>query len=401
MSSSLIVAEIGELVTNDPQLGEGPLGVLADAAVVCEGGRVVFVGPARRAPAADASLSAGGRAVLPGFVDSHTHLVFAGDRSAEFEARMAGQAYAAGGIQATVAATRAASRGELSDTARRLANEALRQGTTTLETKSGYGLTVDHEVRSLEVASEVADDVTFLGAHVVPAEYEQDPDGYVALVVGAMLERCAPLARWCDVFCERGAFGAEAAREILAAGQKRGLGLRVHANQLRHGQGARIAAEASAASADHVTHLDGRDIAALVGAGVVATLIPAAEFSTRSTYADGRSLVDAGATVALASGCNPGTSFTTSMPFVIALAVRECGLSVDEAIAAATRGGARALRREDVGTLAVGKRADLVVLDAPSRAHLAYRPGVDLVSAVVQKGAVAYRNPAREDARRA
>ena len=400
MSRALLIDEITELVTNDPSVGSGPLGVLHDAAVVADDGRIVFVGPAAVAPAADDRLSARGGCVIPGFVDSHTHLVFAGDRAGEFEARVAGRGYSAGGIKSTVDATRAASNEELEAVARRLAFEALRQGTTTLEVKSGYGLSVKDEQRSLEVARAVADEVTFLGAHVVPEEYSDDPSGYVALVIGAMLDQCAPLAGWCDVFCERGAFDADAAREVLAAGAAKGLGLRVHANQLGHGAGARLAAEAGAASADHLTHLDESDVSALFEAGVVATLIPAAEFSTRSPYANGRALVDAGVTVALASGCNPGTSFTTSVPFAIALAVRECGLTVDEALVAATSGGARALRRDDVGMLSLGKRADLVVLDAPSRIHLAYRPGVDLVTAVVRHGEVVFEKSAHEEAAR-
>ncbi|HLX78205.1 MAG TPA: imidazolonepropionase [Acidimicrobiales bacterium] len=400
MSLALLVDGIGELVTNDPSFGEGPLGIVTKACLVAENGRVVFVGPADRAPPADKRIAAHGRCVLPGFVDSHTHLVFAGDRSEEFEARMSGIPYSAGGINSTVASTRAASDGELSDVAARLVNEALRQGTTTLETKSGYGLTVDDEERSLRVAADVSDEVTFLGAHVVPIEYSDDPAAYVALVAGEMLERCASLAKWCDVYCEKGAFDADAAREILAAGADKGLGLRVHANQLGYGPGARLAAESGATSADHVTYLDNNDIAALLDANVVATLIPAAEFSTRSRYADGRALADAGVTVALASGCNPGTSYTTSIPFAIALAVRECGLSVDEAIGAATSGGARALLRDDVGTLSPGKRADLVILDAPSRVHLAYRPGVDLVATVIRGGEVAFQSPARKDAGR-
>ena len=368
MTGSLLVDHIGVLATNDPALGPGPLGLVAGAALVIDGGLVAWIGRSSAEsapPPADRRLDALGGCVIPGFVDSHTHLVFAGDRVDEFTARMAGRRYEAGGIRSTVAATRAASDEALLAGARRLALEAERQGTTTLETKSGYGLTVDDEVRSLSVARQVTEEVTFLGAHVVPPEYTGREDEYVALVKGPMLDRCAPHARWCDVFCERGAFDVAQARDVLVAASGKGLGLRVHANQLGPGGGARLAAELGAASADHLTHVSDDDIAALAGAGVVATLLPGAEFSTRSPYPDGRKLIDAGVTVALATDCNPGTSFTTSMPLVVALAVRELGLAPDEAVHAATAGGARALRRSDVGRLRVGCRGDLVVLDAP------------------------------------
>ena len=377
---------IGELVTNDPAQGDGSaLGRLADAALVAEGGTVAWVGPASRAPAADARVDLAGRAVLPGFVDSHSHLVFAGDRGEEFAARMAGRAYAAGGIASTVAAVRAADDAALAATAQRLAAELRAQGTTTFEVKSGYGLTVADERRCLAIAAELTDEVTFLGAHLVPPEFAGDPEGYVALVTGEMLEACAPLARWIDVFVEDGAFDADAARSILTAGAAHGLGLRVHANQLGPGPGVALACELGAASADHCTHLRDADVAALADSATVATLVPGADFSTRSpAYPDGRRLLDAGATVALATDCNPGTSYTTSMPFVIALAVRECGLSPAEAVWAATAGGAAALRRHDVGRLGPGHAAHLTVLDAPSHVHLAYRPGVPLAHPVPQ-----------------
>jgi imidazolonepropionase len=373
---------IGELVTCDPAQGDGSqLGLLTDAALVVEDDRVAWVGPETAAPATDERVDLGGRCVLPAFVDSHSHLVFGGDRTEEFAARMAGRSYAAGGIRTTVAATRAASDDELSVRAKRLRDEMRQQGTGTVEVKSGYGLSVEDEVRSLRVAAELTDEVTFLGAHVVPVEYADDPDGYVDLVTGPMLDACAPLARWIDVFVEDGAFGADAARTILTAGRDRGLGLRVHANQLRPGPGVQLACELGAASADHCTHLTDADVTALADSGTVATLVPGADFSTRSpVYPDGRRLVDAGATVAVATDCNPGTSFTTSMPFCIALAVRECGLTPSEAVWAATAGGAAALRRDDVGRITVGTRAELAVVDAPSHIHLAYRPGVPLAS---------------------
>ncbi|GAA3092919.1 imidazolonepropionase [Streptosporangium carneum] len=381
---SLLVTGLSRLVTNDPSLGEGPLGVIEDAAVVFEDATVAWAGPASRAPEADRVHDEGGRAAIPGFVDSHAHLVFAGDRTAEFDARMSGTPYTAGGIRTTVAATRAASDAELSANVARLVAEALRQGTTVIECKSGYGLTVEDEARSLRIAGEHTDEVTYLGAHVVPAGL--DADAYVGLVTGPMLERCAPYARWVDVFCERGAFDGEQARAVLEAGVKRGLVPRVHANQLGHGPGVRLAVELGAASADHCTHLDDADVDALASGETVATLLPGAEFSTRSPYPDARRLLDAGATVALSTDCNPGSSFTTSMPFCVAVAVREMGMTPDEAVWAATMGGARALRRTDVGRIAPGARADLVLLDAPSHVHLAYRPGVPLVSAVWRRG---------------
>lgn len=383
---SLLLTDIGELVTNDPDAGPGPLGVLRDAAVLADGDRVAWVGPAAQAPAADVAISAGGRAVVPGFVDAHAHLVFAGDRAAEFEARMSGRPYTAGGIRTTVAATRAADDDALLAAASRLVAEMRRQGTTTVEVKSGYGLTVHDEARSLAVAARLTPETTYLGAHVVPAEYADDPAGYVDLVTGPMLDACAPHARWVDVFCEDGAFDGDAARRILRAGAARGLGVRVHANQLGPGPGAQVAAECGAASADHCTHLSDADVTALRDAGVVATLLPAAEFSTRSPYPDARRLLDAGVTVALATDCNPGSAYTTSMPFCIALAVREMGMTPAEAVRAATAGGAAALRRDDVGVLRPGARADLALLDAPSSVHLAYRPGVPLVRSVVLGG---------------
>ncbi|WP_308292541.1 imidazolonepropionase [Streptantibioticus ferralitis] len=380
------ITNISSLVTNNPSLGRGPLGLIDDAAVVIDGDRIAWVGTTSKAPATDSHIDAGGRAVLPGFVDSHSHLVFAGDRTAEFNARMEGRAYSAGGIRTTVAATRAASDAELEATVARYVAEALRQGTTTMETKSGYGLTVEDEARALRIAARHTDEVTFLGAHIVAPEYADDPAGYVDLVTGPMLDACAPHARWVDVFCERGAFDGDQARTILTAGAARGLTPRVHANQLGPGPGVQLAVELGAASADHCTHLTDADVDALASGDTVATLLPGAEFSTRARYPDARRLLDAGATVALSTDCNPGSSFTSSMPFCIALAVRDMGMTPDEAVYAATAGGARALRRTDVGRVAEGARADLLLLDAPSHVHLAYRPGVPLASAVWRAG---------------
>ncbi|MEU9702340.1 imidazolonepropionase [Streptomyces sp. NPDC047981] len=382
------IVNIASLVTNDPSLGDNsPLGLIQDAAVVIEGDQVVWVGESSKAPATDNRVDADGRAVIPGFVDSHSHLVFAGDRTAEFNARMSGQPYKAGGIRTTVAATRAASDEELSSNVARFMAEALRQGTTTFETKSGYGLTVEDEARALRIASAHTDEVTYLGAHIVSPDYADDPAGYVDLVTGEMLDACAPYARWVDVFCEKGAFDGDQARAILTAGKAKGLHPRVHANQLSFGPGVQLAVELDAASADHCTHLTDADVDALASGDTVATLLPGAEFSTRAQWPDARRLLDAGVTVALSTDCNPGSSFTSSVPFCIALAVRDMGMTPDEALWSATAGGARALRRTDVGRLSPGARADLTVLSAPSHVHLAYRPGVPLVSEVWRRGA--------------
>lgn len=371
---SLLVTNIGELVT------WGEEAILHDAAFVVERGEIVWVGPRLSAPPADSVHDVGGAAVIPGFVDSHSHLVFAGERSAEFEARMTGEPYAAGGIRTTVAATRAATDEQLAANVARHLAEMRAQGTTTVEIKSGYGLTVRDEARSLAIAKEFTPETTFLGAHVVPEG--TDVAAYVDLVTGPMLEACAPYARWVDVFCEDGAFGADEARTVLSAGQAAGLIPRIHANQLGFGPGAQVAAEVGAAAADHCTYLTDSDISALSDAVVVAGLLPGVEFSTRQPYPDARRFLDAGVTVALATDCNPGSSYTSSMPFCIAIAVRDMGMSPREALWSATMGGAASLLREDVGRLSVGAKAHYVVLDAPSYVHLAYRPGVPLVAAV-------------------
>jgi imidazolonepropionase len=382
---STLVTGISQLVTADLAQGSGPLGLLNEAAVVVADGTVGWVGGAAKAPAADQRIDVGGRAVLPGFVDSHAHLVFAGDRSAEFEARMAGTAYDGGGIASTVQSTRAASDDGLRLLLADRVAEMRAQGTTTVEVKSGYGLTVEDEVRALRLAREVTPETTFLGAHVLPPEYAGRRDDYAELVTGAMLTACAPYARWIDVFCEPAslsAFDGDTARAVLEAGRRVGLGVRVHANQLSAGPGVALAVELGAASADHCTYLTGADVDALAAGDTVATLLPGVEFSTRHPYPDARRLLDAGVHLALATDCNPGTSFTSSMPFCIALAVREMGMTPAEAVLAATVGGARALRRDDVGQVRVGFRAHLAVLDAPSYVHLAYRPGVPLARAL-------------------
>jgi imidazolonepropionase len=377
--TSTLVTNIGELVTNDPAAAD-LLGLRTNAAVVIDNGVIAWVGDASGAPAADEVIDVAGAAVIPGFVDSHSHLVFAGDRALEFQARMAGESYAAGGIRTTVAATRAASDAELEAGVARHVAEMRRQGTTTVEIKSGYGLTVDDEARSLRSAQAFTPETTFLGAHVVPPEYADDPAAYVDLVTGPMLTATAPFARWIDVFCERGAFDADQARTILSAGAALGLRGRLHANQLGHGPGVQLAAEMGLAAVDHCTFLSDDDVHALRDSGTVATLLPGVEFSTRQPYPDARALVDAGVAVALASDCNPGSSYTSSLPFCIAVAVRDMGLTPGEAVRAATAGGAAALGRSDIGSLVPGSRGDLVVLDAPSHVHLAYRPGVPLVN---------------------
>ena len=391
-ATSTVIVNIGQLVTLDPDEPERP--IRAEAALVIADGHVAWVGETADAPAADTRIDAEGAAVIPGFVDSHNHLVFAGDRVDEFEARMAGRAYSAGGIRTTVAATRAASDDELRARLRHLVAQAHAQGTTTLEIKSGYGLTVDDEARALRLAREVTPETTFLGAHVVPAEFAHDRETYVDLVCGDMLAACAPHARYIDVFIDSSAFTVDEARRILLAGRDAGLELRVHAGQLATDGGVALAVELGAASVDHCTFLTDGDIELLAasardGAGIVATLLPLVEFSTKQPYPDARRLLDAGVAVALASDCNPGSNFSSSMPLAVALAVRELGMTPLEALAASTRGGARAVHRSDVGHLGVGAQGDAVILDAPDYRHLASRPGVPLVRTTLIAGALA------------
>lgn len=383
------LTNIGTLVTNDPSLGDGPLGVRENAAVVFEDGVVAWVGDSADAPAADTGFDLGGRAVLPGFVESHSHLVFAGERAEEFAARMSGEKYAAGGIRTTIEATRAASDDQLAANVRRLLDESLRSGSTTVEIKSGYGQSTRDELRSVQVAGRFTDEVTLLAAHVPPPEYAGRGDEYVTMAVDEMIPACAPYAKWIDVFCERGAFTLEQSRAVLAAGVAHGLIPRVHGNQLGEGPGVQLAVEMGAASVDHVTYVTDADIDALAGSSTVATLLPGADFSTRNQYPGARALIDAGVTVALGADCNPGTCYTTSLPFCIAIAVRDMHMTPAEAVWAATAGGAKALRRDDVGSLRIGARADAIALDAPSYLHLAYRPGVPLVREVFKDGVLA------------
>lgn len=404
---STLLTNIAELMTQDAEHR-----VLENAAVVIEGERIAWIGAAGDAPAADESVDAGGRAVLPGWVDSHTHLIFAGDRTAEFEARMAGESYSAGGIATTTSATRGTADYDLTRLALGRVAEAVSQGTTYLETKTGYGLDVEHEARSARIAATAVDEVTFLGAHLVPDG--MDPEDYTDVVCGPMLTAVRPYVSWADVFCERGAFTEAQSRRVLTACKEAGLGLRVHGNQLGEGPGVQLAVEFGAASVDHVNYLSAADIDALAGSwsgqggsgragsgpgtlarGTVATCLPACDLSTRQPLAPGRELLDAGVPIALASNCNPGTSYTTSMAYCVTTAVLQMRLSVHEAVRAATYGGALALGRESgndadgeraVGSIAVGHRADLHVLNAPSATHLAYRPGIPLTHAVWRAG---------------
>ena len=379
MSSSTVFTDIGLLVTNDPTIGDGPLGEIRDAAIVVEDGIVVWAGPRTECESADAVVILSGRTVIPGFVDSHAHLLFAGDRSEEFSARMTGAPYSAGGIRSTVARTRVATDYELRDNYHRLIAEMHRSGITTFETKTGYGLSLEDEIRCLKIAAEETSETTLLAAHVVPVEYTDEPDAYVDLIINQMLPSARGIARWVDVFCDRGAFDPDQTERILKEARAQGFELRLHANQLQHGEGIALGIKHEVASVDHCTFATDEDIAALAQSSTVATLLPGAEFSTRATYPSARRFIDAGVKVAIATDCNPGSSYTTSMPFCIAVAVRDMHFSPAEALQAATLGGAAALRRFDVGHLRVGAKADFVSLNAPSYVHLAYRPGVDLI----------------------
>jgi len=396
-----VVFNIGSLVTNDPDR-DGLLGIVENAAVAISGGSVSWVGREENLPDefSDFSrLDAGGAAVLPGFVDPHTHLVFAGDRSDEFGGRLRGRSYeeilaAGGGILSTVAATRAASEEELFEEASERAWRMLSTGTTTVEVKSGYGLDVETEEKMLRVAGRLGDllpiDVvpTFLGAHVFPVEFRADRDAYIDLVTGPMLDACAPLATFCDVFCDDAAFTVDESRRILEAAKRHGLALRVHADQLGRVGAAALAADLHAASADHLDHATDHDLEAMRRAGTVAVLLPAVSFSMRLPYPDGRRIWDSGVTVALATDCNPGTAYVESMPFVVALASLNMGLTPEEALWAATAGAAASLGLTDRGRIMSGALGDLVILDAPTYLHIPYRPDGGLVAAVVKRGTI-------------
>ncbi len=383
--ASQLISNIGQLISNDPNLGDqSELGICLNSALIIEGGRIAWIGDNESAPSADSKIDAEGCAVIPGFVDSHSHAIFAGDRLGDFTARMAGEKYATGGIATTISATRAASDGELRNNLSKIVNEFKACGITTYEVKSGYGLDIDTEARLLKIAREFTTETTFLGAHVIPAEYANDRAGYVKLVSGNMLDVCAPYAKWIDVFCDKGAFTTDEARTILAAGIMKGLQPRLHGNQLGDTGGIELAVELNCASVDHCTHTTDSQLELLANSSTVATLLPGAEFSTRSPYPDARRFYQAGVSVALATDCNPGTSYISSMPWIIATAVREMFFSPAQALYAATSGGAQALRRSDIGNLAIGSRADIVILNAPRYEFLAYRPGASLISLVIQ-----------------
>jgi imidazolonepropionase len=381
--SSIAFSNISTLVTCDPTIGQGPLGILENATVVVVDGIVQEVSE-RPSSLVDEIVDCSGKTLIPGFVDSHTHLIFAGDRSAEFGARSRGEKYSAGGIATTVSATRKASDSDLRANAEKLLNEALSTGTTTVEIKSGYGLTAKDEYRSIEIAHEFTDETTLLAAHVIPQEFREDSKAYVKIILEEIIP--ASKAKWIDVFCDQGAFDPESTEAILRTGIQHGLTPRIHANQLSEGRGVSIAVALDAASADHLGKSTSRDIEELAASNTVATLLPGAEFSTGHEPNLGRRFLDAGVKVAIASDCNPGSSFTTSMPFVISAAVSLLGFTVEEAILAATQGGANALRRSDIGRIAPGLRADFALLKTPSYIHLAYRPGVQIIDATYKSG---------------
>ena len=417
---------ISELVVNDlDRLGE--LDVIADAALLVDDGRVIWSGPSAQADTALAAhedqigtaglndddivngevtsandlagletIDLGGKAVIPGFVDSHNHLIFAGDRSEEFAARMAGQKYSAGGIATTVAATRAATEAELEANLVHLLDQAKRQGTTTFEIKSGYGLTVPDEIQALDIINRHTEESTLIAAHVVPPEFKDEPERYVDLVIDEIIPAAEGKAKWIDVFCETGAFTEDQTRRIIEAGKAVGMKPRLHANQLTEGGALKLGAELGCVSVDHATFASDEDLEILAEAGTVVTLLPSIEFSTRQPYPDARRYVDAGVSLAIASDCNPGSGFSNSMPFVIAIGVRDMHFTVEQAVWAATAGGANALQRTDVGHLGVGARADLAILDAPSYRHLAYRPGVQLVERVYSGGELIVDNRPRD-----
>jgi len=404
--ADLLLTHVGEIVTNDPAHG-GLIGRVEDAMLLIRGGRVRFAGPRRAMPGGQGDLpelDCGGRAVIPGFVDAHTHVVFGGYRAGELARRLRGESYeqilaAGGGIYSTVEATRDAAASDvpgetLLDQALPRVRRMLAAGTTTIEVKSGYGLETATEKRILETASEIpshaAIDVvpTFLGAHVVDEELTHDRESYLQLIENEMLPACASLARYCDVFCDRGAFSVEEARRVLAAGKRHGLRPRLHANQLGATGGARLAAEVSAISADHLDHIDDGDIAALRASGTVAVLLPGVALSMRTPPPPGPRLWEAGLTVAIATDCNPGTSCIESMQLMVALACLEMKLTPEQALWSATRGGALALERLDRGWLGAGALADLAILDADSYLHLVYRPGTNLAWKVLKRGEV-------------
>jgi imidazolonepropionase len=369
--SALLIGNIGQIITNSDK----ELGILEKAALVVENQKVVWVGSNESAPATDNYLDAENGVVTPGFVDSHTHAIFAGDRSRDYVARMSGNKYATGGIKTTVAATRDASDVELKLNLQKILQYSKLNGTTTIEIKSGYGLDIASEVKILKIAKEYTSETTFLGAHVVPDEYSGDRSAYVNLVKGEMLDAVLPYAKWVDVFCDTGAFTVDEAREILKSGMAKGLMGRIHGNQLGDTGGVELALELGLASVDHASHISDASIEALANSEVVTTFLPGAEFFTKSAYPNAKKLLELGATVALATDCNPGSSFITSMPIVMAMAIRDMGFTPAQAMAAATLGGAKALKRADIGYLTAGAKADIIIWQAPTYEHIPYRMG--------------------------
>jgi imidazolonepropionase len=385
--TDLVVRRIGRLTTwSQPRI--------ADAAIVVGAGRVEWVGADRDLPAElgdRPELDAAGAAVLPGFVDCHTHGVWAGSRRDDVAARLDGGGYAPAGISSTVAATRAASYEELLALANARVQAMLRGGTTTVEIKSGYGLTPADEGRLLDVIAEVGRsqplsvDSTYLGAHVVPDDV--DHAQHVEEVIETLPAARARGATWCDVFCETGAFSVEDARRILTAAASHGLGTRIHAEQLTHTGASLLAAELGCASADHLDHVTAADAVALAAAGVVGVLVPVTSLYTRSArWSHAAILREAGVTLAVATDCNPGSAWCESMPYAIQLACLGMGLGIDEALRAATLGGAQALRRHDVGHLALGARADLAVLASDHEADVVAHLGAPAVATTVVGG---------------
>lgn len=387
--TSTLFSNAKQVITNSSgRLYE--IDLIEDASLLVENGKVAWIGPSSNAPAADEIVNCENKVIIPGFVDSHTHLIFGGDRSDEFAARMSGERYTAGGINYTVEKTRSSSDQALRTNAASLISEMHSTGTTSFEIKSGYGLTLQDEIRSLKIAKEFSEDVTLMAAHVVPLEFSDNRSGYVELIINEILPAAKGIAKFVDVFCEAGAFTIDESREILSAAKELGFDCKIHANQLSHSESIQLARDLGAVSVDHVTYFNERDLTDLKESGIVATLLPATEFSTNNPYPDAKKLIDAGVTVAIATNCNPGSSFTTSMPFCIAIAVREMNFTVEQALWAATRGGALALGNHDAGALVTGASADFAIIDAPSYVHLAYRPGVNLVSATYKNGEVVF-----------
>jgi len=364
--------------------------VLTDAALVIRAGRVAWVGPDRELDVDGElpELDAGGAAVLPGLVDCHTHAVWAGSRREDFAGRLSDASYSPAGIHSTVDATRAASYDELRALAQRRITTMLNNGTTTVEVKSGYGLAIDQELKLLDVAAALRGPsvtTTYLGAHVVPRD--RDPDDYVDEVVQTLPAARTSGAEWCDVFCDEGAFTLDQARLILGEAARCGFGLRIHAEQLVHTGAAALAAELGCASADHLDHVTAGDAKAMAAAGVVAVLVPVASLYTRSGRWDhATTLRESGCTLAVATDCNPGTSWCESLPYAMQLACLEMGLPVDTVLRAATLGGAKALRRDDIGHLGLGARGDLVVLDAAHETDLLAHLGVNGISRTIVGG---------------